>query len=79
MKIPKNSQATKQLLLLILAQKICRLVLANTKKVIIMDYEKAENEIIGIASKSSNVLEKVVDYLYKNFNHYSWVGIYLVE
>ena len=44
-----------------------------------MDYEKAENEIIGIASKSSNVLENVVDYLYKNFNHYSWVGIYLVE
>ena len=43
-----------------------------------MDYEKAENEIIGIASKSS-VLENVVDYLYKNFNHYSWVGIYLVE
>jgi len=44
-----------------------------------MDYEKAENEIIGIASKSSNVLEKVVDYLYENFNHYSWVGIYVVE
>ena len=44
-----------------------------------MDYETAENEIIGIASKSSNVLEKVVDYLYKNFNHYSWVGIYIVE
>jgi len=44
-----------------------------------MDYEKAENEIIGIASKSSNVLEKVVDYLYENFNHYSWVGIYIVE
>ena len=44
-----------------------------------MDYEKAENEIIGIVSKSSNVLEKVVDYLYENFNHYSWVCIYLVE
>jgi len=44
-----------------------------------MDYEKAENEIIGIVSKSSNVLEKVVDYLYENFNHYSWVGIYIVE
>ena len=44
-----------------------------------MDYEKAENEIIVIASKPSNVLEKVVDYLYGNFNHYSWVGIYIVE
>ncbi len=44
-----------------------------------MDYEKAENEIIGIISKSSNVLEKVVSYLYENFNHYGWVGIYIVE
>jgi len=44
-----------------------------------MDYETAENEIIVIVSKSSNVLEKVVDYLYENFNHYSWIGIYIVE
>ena len=44
-----------------------------------MDYRTAESKIIEIASKSSNVLEKVVDYLYENFNHYSWVGIYLVK
>ena len=44
-----------------------------------MDYETAENEIIVIVSKSSNVLGKVVDYLYENFNHYSWIGIYIVE
>jgi len=44
-----------------------------------MDYETAENEIIVIVSKSASVLEKVVDYLYENFNHYSWVGIYIVK
>lgn len=44
-----------------------------------MDYEKAEDEIIEIISKSSNVLEKVVEYLYENFDHYDWVGIYIVE
>jgi len=44
-----------------------------------MDYGLAESEIIEIVSKSSNKLEKIVDYLYENFNHYSWVGIYLVE
>ena len=32
-----------------------------------------------IFSKSSKVLDDVVDFLYKRFNHYSWVGIYLVE
>ncbi len=28
---------------------------------------------------SSNVLQDVVDFLYNNFNHYSWVGIYIVQ
>ena len=44
-----------------------------------MDYEIAENKISDIITSSSNILEDIVDFLYNNFNHYSWVGIYLVE
>ena len=44
-----------------------------------MNYEKAEHEIKNIISDSSNILEDVVNYLFENFNHYSWIGIYLVE
>ena len=44
-----------------------------------MNYENAEEEIKNIISNSSNILDDVVNYLYKNFNHYSWIGIYLVE
>lgn len=29
--------------------------------------------------KNSNLLQKVVDYLYENFERYSWVGIYIVK
>ena len=39
----------------------------------------AENQIKKIISESSNVLEDVVGFLYDSFDHYSWVGIYLVE
>ena len=42
-----------------------------------MNYEKALNEINNLAKTRS--LQKIVDYLYDNFNHYSWVGIYIVK
>jgi len=44
-----------------------------------LDYTLAKEQIRDIISKKSNVLENVVCFLYENFNHYSWVGIYLVE
>ena len=44
-----------------------------------MDYKKAENEIKEIINESSNILQSVVDFLCDNFNHYSWVGIYVVK
>jgi len=44
-----------------------------------MDYEEALLEIKKIISNSDNILEDVVDLLCKNFDHYSWVGIYIVE
>jgi GAF domain-containing protein len=44
-----------------------------------LDYNPAEEEIKNILLKSSDVLTDVVDFLYENFNHYSWIGIYIVE
>jgi GAF domain-containing protein len=44
-----------------------------------MDYNIALYEIRDIISKSKNVLEEVVVYLYKNFEKFSWIGIYVVE
>lgn len=46
-----------------------------------MDYDAAEEAVKQILLKSdvSQVLQNVVDYLYKRFDSYSWVGIYLVE
>ena len=44
-----------------------------------MNYNTALDEIIDLLSKSSNFLEDVVDFLYNNFTHYSWIGIYIVE
>ena len=44
-----------------------------------MDYIFAEKQVKDIVSKSSKILVDVVDFLVKNFDHYSWVGIYLVE
>lgn len=44
-----------------------------------MDYKKAENKIKNIILSSSNVLEDVVVFLYENFDHYTWVGIYIVK
>ena len=46
-----------------------------------MDYDAAEEAVKQILLKSdvSQVLQNVVEYLYKRFGAYSWVGIYLVE
>jgi L-methionine (R)-S-oxide reductase len=44
-----------------------------------LDYKLAEKNIKKIIQENSNVLSNVVDFLYKNFNHYNWVGIYLVK
>ena len=46
-----------------------------------MDYKIAENKVeeIIFQDNSSKVLQNVVDFLYENFDKYSWVGIYIVE
>ena len=44
-----------------------------------LDYETAENDIKKIIEESSNVLQDVVNYLCGDIDHYSWVGIYVVE
>lgn len=44
-----------------------------------MDYVEAEEEIKKIITDSSNILEDTVSFLYENFDHYSWVGIYIVK
>jgi GAF domain-containing protein len=47
--------------------------------VIFLDYILAEKKINNIVINSSNVLSDVVEFLYENFKHYSWIGIYIVE
>jgi len=46
-----------------------------------LDYDIAEREIKEMIAnvKNSNLLQKIVDYLYENFERYSWVGIYIVK
>lgn len=44
-----------------------------------MEYNGAEKQIKSITKKSSNVLQDVVDFLCDNFEHYNWVGIYIVK
>lgn len=44
-----------------------------------LDYKIAEEKINKIINTSSNVLDKVVEFLYKNFKNYNWVGIYIVK
>ena len=45
-----------------------------------MDYSIAENKIREILSiKEINILQKIVDFLYENFENYNWVGIYIVK
>jgi L-methionine (R)-S-oxide reductase len=51
----------------------------NTQGDVFLDYILAEKQIMDIVSKSYKILDDVVDFLYENFDHYSWVGIYLVK
>ena len=46
-----------------------------------MNYETAEKKIREIISneKVSDLLQYVVDFLYNNFDKYSWIGIYFVQ
>jgi len=46
-----------------------------------LNYEDAENKLneIILENEESQVLNDVVDFLYKNFDKYSWIGIYIVR
>jgi putative methionine-R-sulfoxide reductase with GAF domain len=45
-----------------------------------LNYNFAENEIRNIILKNNDLLlNHVVEYLYKNFENYCWVGIYIVK
>jgi L-methionine (R)-S-oxide reductase len=49
--------------------------------VIVLKNRNAERTIKNIlqAQPASTALQKVVDFLYENFENYNWVGIYLVK
>lgn len=44
-----------------------------------MEYKLAKKEIEKIILKDSDVLSNTVDFLYENFSHYNWVGIYFLK
>jgi GAF domain-containing protein len=46
-----------------------------------LDYELAENKIkeIIFSNQSSQILQNVVNFLFDNFNKYTWVGIYIID
>ncbi len=44
-----------------------------------MDYKIAIHKIKIIISKSTNILNDIVEFLYKNFEKYNWIGIYIVK
>ncbi len=44
-----------------------------------MDYKIALDEINCILSVSKIILDEVVEFLYDNFEKYSWIGIYFVK
>lgn len=46
---------------------------------IFLDYILAEKRILEIVTNSENKLKDVVNFLYENFDHYSWVGIYIIK
>ena len=47
----------------------------------VLNYDDAGNKFneIILENEESQVLNDVVDFLYKNFDKYSWVGIYIVH
>ncbi len=46
---------------------------------IILNYDIALKKIKNMIVSSNNVLDEVVLFLYENFDHYTWIGVYLVE
>lgn len=44
-----------------------------------MDYDRVILEIKEIISSSKNPVADVVNFLYNNFSHYSWIGIYIIK
>ena len=46
---------------------------------IFLNYSFSEKKIKDIILNSSQVISDVVDFLYENFKHYSWIGIYIVK
>ena len=43
-------------------------------------YKKAEEKFIKILElKNSNILEETIDLLYKMFEKYNWIGIYIIK
>lgn len=44
-----------------------------------MEYKTAEKQIKSITKNSSYVLLDIVDFLYNNFEHYTWIGIYIIQ
>jgi len=44
-----------------------------------MNYSEAETEIKTIIKENNQLVDTVMDYLYKYFDHYSWIGIYIVR
>ena len=47
----------------------------------VLNYDDAGKKLIEIIleNEESRILNDVVDFLYKNFDKYSWVGIYIVH
>lgn len=44
-----------------------------------MNYAEAEKAVHTILQDQENGVQKVIDFLYDNFHHYNWVGIYIVK
>jgi GAF domain-containing protein len=44
-----------------------------------LDYKTGEEKLKRIIERGYDVLQGVVDFLYENFDHYNWVGIYIIR
>jgi len=45
-----------------------------------VDYFDAEKRINKLLEKySSDILQKIIDFIYENFEKYNWIGIYVVK
>jgi len=53
---------------------VFQIILSDT-----MDYIKALDKIEMIVKSNEDILINVVNFLYENFENYSWVGIYIVD